>query len=88
MDGAKNMTTLEIAKGLSPSFGQPPHEGISSLVRRAGRAAVGAVDQVLDLLDGQREQALLRAMSDRELKDIGLSRAAIGGDDARDGRGW
>jgi uncharacterized protein YjiS (DUF1127 family) len=56
----------------------------SSIFGRGRRSLVAAVDAVLDLIENQRERAELMQMSDRELKDIGLTRSAIGGTDPRD----
>ena len=73
------MSGIGVFQGSSLSLSQANAEGNSSIVRRANRLLLVAVDGVLDLIEGQRDAAALIKMSDRELKDIGLTRDDIGG---------
>ena len=61
-----------------PTVSHYSREKSSSVIHRLGGATAVVVDWVIDRLQDQREQALLMQMGDRELKDIGLSRADIG----------
>lgn len=82
------MSSFGISKEFGLIFPQPMNEGISSVRHKMGRVLVASVDVVLDYLEQQREQATVSQMNDRELKDIGLTRAAIARGDERGRAAW
>lgn len=70
--------------GATPSLTifHPIDETYSSIGRRLEAWMIATLDALLAYLEGQRERQFLESMSDRELKDIGLSRSSIGAADA------
>ena len=65
--------------GTSPhlSLSHAIDEAISSMARRADAWLVAAFDRVLAAIELRRDRATLARMSDRELKDLGLTRSGI-----------
>lgn len=74
-----NSHSIELRSDLR--YSHPMDEISSSVFRRAESRLIVAVDAVLDFLQSGQERAVLMRLNDRELKDIGLSRSAIGGTD-------